>query len=210
MTHANPSIRFPHAALLLGFSLSCIGCGTFSILRPADTLSKNNSEFSFGMAANSVGGVQPMLQWNYGLSNQIELGAQYEVYSYLLGARYGLLSSEKHSFAAACGLSVGQINEVTQFGFSANSSGTWINTGAIIPELTIGRRWRSLELYLGYRAFFGFAYNWSYTIGTIKLGTRFPIEPHIFFTLEVGETHTVTSGLFFQVIEGTAGFTYLF
>jgi hypothetical protein len=194
--------------LSLSLLLSSMACGTFSSLRPADTLSEKEVEFTGAVAANHIGIVVPALRIDYGVSDRVEIGAQYEVYSYLVNARYGLLKSEEDGIGLALGLAAGEAFFISNFS-SSFSDAVWRSSPVFAPTLTIGRKWDSFELYLGYKAFFGTSGN--YEIGSLKLGTRFWVSKGLGLTLEGGTTHhRLTNQSYLSLLEAAAGFAFRF
>lgn len=84
------------------------GCASYSALRPADNLKANEFELSGGVTANSLYQVLPVGQINYGVTDWLELGLQYEVNSALAWARFGILNTEEHNMALALGIGGGK------------------------------------------------------------------------------------------------------
>lgn len=168
-------------ALSLALAACCCstttGCGTYSLLRSADTLSKGQFEISAAITGNTLPEVLGAVQGAVGVTNWLELGAQYEVYSALAQVRFGVLSSEKHGVALA--LAAGG-------GFASAWTSAWRSQGTVLGGFTIGRRWSYFELYLGDKCLF--LIPDSYFINTGKLGVRFTLWKHLLLGAEAGAT----------------------
>jgi len=73
----------------VGFAGWLTGCGTYSLLRPADTLKRGELEMTAGAAFNTLPEMTLVGQAAFGLADWLELGAQYEMYSALGQLRFG-------------------------------------------------------------------------------------------------------------------------
>jgi hypothetical protein len=137
------------------------GCGTYSHIRPADNLPSGTFEASFGMAANSLGEVLPVGAAALGLTDWLELEGQYEIYSGFAELRAGLLGSERNGFALALGVGGGLASVYTD---------GWAGGAAAIGDLTLGRRFGRVDLYVADRFFY--LPKDRYTINSIRGGVR--------------------------------------
>ncbi|MBN2496494.1 MAG: hypothetical protein JXR96_18010 [Deltaproteobacteria bacterium] len=158
------------------------GCGTYSVLRPADTLEEGSFAFTNGVAANSLPEAVYVAQASVGLLDWLELDAQYEVYSALGQLRFGVLHSEEHGVALA--LSAG--GGAASLWDSLDTTADVLDFGAITAGVTIGRRWAFFELYGGWKGLL--LVPGAYFINTAKLGFLFTLFDHFLIGLEGGCT----------------------
>jgi hypothetical protein len=158
------------------------GCGTYSLLRSADTLKKGQFEVSVAATGNTLPELLGAVQVAAGVTDWLELGAQYEVYSALAQARFGVLSSEKHGVALALAVGGGASSLWT----SALSDPHHEFSPTATAGFTIGRRWDFFELYLGEKCLF--LTPEKYFINTGKLGVRFTVWKHLLLGAEAGVT----------------------
>jgi hypothetical protein len=158
------------------------GCGTYSLLRGADNLKQGQLEMTGGVALNSIPETVGVVQLAVGLTDSIELGAQYEQYSALGHLRYGLFNSEDHGIALALSLGGG----ASSIKFDLDEDLEALEQVAITAGLTLGRRWDWFELYLGYRSLF--LVPDQYSINTVKMGARATLFDHLVVGIEGGAT----------------------
>jgi hypothetical protein len=155
----------PFIAFACLWILSACGTGTLSSLRPADTLDADQLEIS-GAMTNQY----PLIQFNYGILQDLELCAHFEYSEVTGGARWRLLSSERDGLALTLGLYVGTTNDLTSrpnldLDYLYSTVRVWI------PQITVGKKIDRFEPYLGYKPFFTFQSR--YQAGTYKVGTRY-------------------------------------
>ena len=176
-------------------------CGTYSTLRPADTLARHEIELTGGVAANSLGEVNPVGQVALGVVDRIELVGQYELSSALGLLRFGLLTSLRHGLALAVGLGGGTAyvaaNDLNQY------------RPAAIGELTLGHRLGRTDFYAGARFFLLFP---DYAVLSTRAGIRLPLGAKLRLILEGGAaTHFDAGwGVAQTLAEGTAGLALSF
>jgi hypothetical protein len=178
------------ALLLLALLASC---GTYSLLRPADTLRAGQVELGAGVAVAAGHGYSEAVghaRAHVGLTDWLELGAQYEEYTTFAEVRFGLLSSERHGIALALGAGAG-VYTAWQWNVAWDRPLTLTSNTAGLGEvsLTLGRRWRWLEVYAGDR-FFAISADGSTwgTLNAVKAGVRFTLWRHLVLGLEGGAT----------------------
>lgn len=155
----------PKLVLAFCLALACVAtqaCGTYSHIRPADNLEHGKLELSGGLAANTLPEVLPVVSFAYGISDRVELEAQYEVYSALAEVRFGLLTTKADDFALALGVGGGYAS-------------LWVNDfvghGAALADLVLGRRFgEHVELYLGHK--FMWLGGSGYLLNATRLGVR--------------------------------------
>ena len=166
-------------------------CGTYSAIRPADNLRRGQFEVAGGLAASQVGQVLPVVRATVGVSDEIEIGGQYEVYSALASIRFAAMRTETHGLALAVGLEGGVVSLVddiidgdTDFGLRAEAGGA---------SLAVGHRWSSVEGYFATKALIvGWDGDTSSFLGTYRAGARFG-GTGLSFGFELGGTlhHTL-------------------
>ncbi len=120
------------------------GCSTYSALRPADNLKAGQIELTAGAAANEFGDANLAARATVGVTDWLELGAQYESEAWLANARLGILSTKKHGIALSTGVEVGQILLLRDI----ENLFTDIKTDAIGANIVVGRRFGPVEPYL--------------------------------------------------------------
>ncbi len=162
------------AAACLAIALPA--CGTYSHIRPADNLPAGRFEIAGGLAANGLGEVLPVGAAALGLTDWLELEGQYEIYSGFAELRAGVLRSERDGIAVSLGVGGG--------GASVYAN-DWSGGAAVVGDLTVGRRFGAVELYLGDRFFF--LPGSDYTINSTRAGVRVGGE-HFFGGAEGGAT----------------------
>ena len=167
--------RLIYIFLLLAFY--SIGCGTYSLLRPADLLKPRQVDLQVGSGFSQLE-VVPVDQLAIGVTKWLELNVHYETYSALAGVRFGLLNSKKHKFALSLSAGGGWFNVY-------NSK--YIQGGGAYIGLTLGRRFKWFEPYLGYKGLVMMNIG-GWWIHTAKLGVRFNIGKHFLLGLEGGVT----------------------
>lgn len=178
------------------------GCGTYSTLRPADTLSAGTGELHAGLGLSARPQVVPFFIADYGFTDHLEAGFQYEVFSALIGARTPILSTSSHGIALAVGLQAGMVSAPYPLGYERRFDARL--TAA--PNLTLGRRFTDWELYLAYKVFLTTAERGPYELATNRLGFRYHGAFPLILTMEGGGTHFRVPGGGFQfVAEFSAG-----
>lgn len=180
-------------------------CGTYSALRPADTLRQGQFEVLGGVSANSTLPIFPLGRASYGLRDGIEIGGQLESTSTLTDIRFGLLGSEEDGIALAVGLTVGLVD------YGGYRSDDFFSSRNIESEreltigldVTVGRRIDNFDLYLGLKALPAIE-QWEPHFGayTGKLGMRANFDRGLFFGVEAGVTANVASGADLWLPEG--------
>lgn len=194
-------MRFGRNFLCLCLILSGLGCGTFSVFRPADTLEPAQIDISAGVSANQFNAV-PVFKLALGLPYALEIEAQYEVRAMYGSLRYGIFSSKTFPFALSLGGGYGTIPiyEGTPVGAGQTPSITQRN--ALLLEAIAGVRLQDLDLYLGNRVFWQINATDSFTklaVFVNKLGFRYKLNEIQYFGAEAGTTyHTQIKRLYFE------------
>jgi hypothetical protein len=151
-------------------------CGTYSHIRPADNLPAGRLELAGGAAANGLGEVLPVGAAAVGLTDWLELEGQLEVYSGFGEVRAGVLSSARDGIAVSIGIGGGATSVYKN---------AWLGGAALLGDLTVGRRFSIVEVYVGDRLLYLPA--GSYTINSLRGGVRVGGE-HVFAGAEGGAT----------------------
>jgi hypothetical protein len=171
-----PTRASAFATAILVTAVASGGCGTYSLLRPADTLPAGRVDLGAGVAVSSLPQTVAVAHAHVGLADWLEVGAHYEVYSAFGEARLGVLSTSRNGFALAVG---GGAGGVRTLGWGP----------AAMTSVTVGRRFGDLDVYLGNR--FVYAPGRA-TIDATKLGARLTLRDRIYVGVEGGATwHTV-------------------
>jgi len=158
--------------IIAAFVVCGSACGTYSGMRTANNLRQGQIELGGGFAANEIGEVLPVVRASVGVTDAVEIGGQYEVYSALASARVALRRSETHGFALAAGIEGGMVsllktvsNDDSDFGLRAEA------LGAVVA---IGHRWSAVEGYILTKALaVGWAQAATSFLGTYRGGLRF-------------------------------------
>lgn len=183
MSYTSRVLR-PAVVPILSLALALLlGCGTYSILRPPDTIDPGSAELNAGLAVNSIGEVIPVAQGAIGLADRIELVGQWEVYNAFAELRGQILDSDEHGV----GLTVGAGGGVgfTALELVSDELEDVQNEGAATVSAVIGRKMKRLDLYLGNRTMWLVP---SYLVNTTKAGVRLKAGPYFRLILEGGMT----------------------
>jgi len=177
------------------------GCGTYSLVRPADTLPKGRFELAAGLAASGLGEVNTVAHGAYGITDKIEVLAQNEIWNTFGELRYGFLNSKHDPIGLAVGVGGGQAVTL----LSAVSGGNETYNGAAgTASVMVGTDVGPLTLTLGNREvlFFG-----GYLASSTRLGVRIRIADWFGLLVEGGATvHTkLDLGASLVIGEGTGG-----
>lgn len=169
-------------------ALLLAGCGTYSMVRPAQTLPKGEVELAAGLAASQLGEVNTILHGAYGITDRVELLAQNEIWNSFVELRYGILKQPDSDVGLVVGAGGGYA--VTVLSAISEGDSETVEGSAGTVSLGVGRRWDNLELTLGNRTvIFGAGYLASST----RLGLRLYAGRRSGFMLEAGGTaHTAT------------------
>ena len=176
-------------------------CGTYTLFRPADVLRPGHVEIGVGVAVNDIAEVNPVAHAAVGVLPRVELVGHYEMLNFFGEARLNLLSSEGQGFALTLGAGGGAayvaVNDLDEM------------RPAIVTELSMGRRFGRLDLYLGARMFFLMP---SYGVLASRLGVRIPLGAHLRLLVEGGAaTHFDGDwGVALAIPEGSVGLAAVF
>ncbi|MCB1198600.1 MAG: hypothetical protein KDK51_09515, partial [Deltaproteobacteria bacterium] len=151
-------------------------CATVSVMRPAHHLEKGQLEASAGVAVNPAN-VLFAAKLDYGITNKIEVGLQYETLSFVAGGRYQIFANPE-GFALSLGLQTGSVVSIDD----DQDGSIWVWA----PNITLGWQRKTWNIYLGYKAMLDLD---TYQIGSVKLGVRKQLSPRWFIGIEGGSSH---------------------
>jgi hypothetical protein len=156
------------------------GCGTHSLLRPADTLSAGRLEVTAGTAANTIPEAIPVLQVAYGVTDRVELVGQHEGATAIVEARYQAVARAEHGFSLTVGLGGGA---VATRGAEGGSGGA----AAVGSCVVVGTRAAGIDVYLGNRSFAALG-GGSAWLSASRAGVSLPLGHHLRLIAEGGVT----------------------
>lgn len=161
-------------------------CGTYSAIRPADTLEQFQVELSTGLGVNQLGEGVPLARVTFGATDHLELAAHFETYSGLVSARYGILNSKNHSIALSFGIEGGSHIFIRGFDFDVPEQ---IENNLVGATVSLGRGWAWGDLYLSHKSFLtGLGQDRQFYFSTNRLGARVNIGAHFVLGVESGFT----------------------
>lgn len=94
------ALRSPRTLSLAALALSG-ACGTYSLVRPAETLPGGRVELSAGVAASQLGEANTVLHAAVGINDDIGIMAQNEVWNTFGEVRYGVLHEKPNGISLA-------------------------------------------------------------------------------------------------------------
>jgi hypothetical protein len=173
-------------SLLSVAAMALLGaCGTYSLVRPAETMRAGKVELAAGLAASQLGEVNTILHAAVAITDDVEVDAQNEFLNSFAEVRYGILHHARHGLALAVGLGAGRaITLVSAVGDSLD--GKSANAGlAGVASVSVGKRWGALDLTLGNRTF---VQTGDFFMSSTRLAARFAIGAHFGLMFEGGGT----------------------
>jgi len=160
-----------------------LSCGTYSVLRSADTLPKGQVELNAGLAANGIGEVVPVGQVAVGVHDRVDVFAQWELWNAFAEARAAVFKSELDGIAVTIGIGGGVAS--TALEEASDTLQGVENDAAMVGSVYIGRRFDWLDVYLANRTLWLVP---SFTLNSTKLGVRLNASEHFRFIIEGGAT----------------------
>jgi hypothetical protein len=181
---------------VIAFAALASGCGTYSMVRSADTLPKHRVELAGGLATSGFE-VNTVAHAAYGITDRVEVLAQNEIWNTFGEVRYGILNSRRDPVGLAVGAGGGAA--VTLVSAVSGSSGA-----AATASVAVGRDFGRLTLTLGNREILMVG---GYLASATRLGARLRVAGGFGVLLEGGATvHTkLVLGTAIVIGEGTAG-----
>lgn len=183
------------------------GCGTYSLVRPADTLRAGKVELAAGLAVGGFGEVNPILHGALGVTDDVEVIAQTEVWNTFVEGRFGILHQRDDGLSLAVGVGGGTaVTMVSLLGDEVDKNHA--DTGAAgLVSASVGKRWGGLELTLGNRTFV--QVTGHFLMSSTRVAVRGALGAHFGLMLEGGGTvHAPTAhpDLSLFIPEASAGF----
>ncbi len=162
------------------------GCGTYSLVRPADTLRAGKAEVAAGLAAGGFGEINPILHGAVGVTDDVEVIGQTEVWNSFVEGRFGILHDRDNGLSLAVGVGAGRaVTLVSLLGDEVDS--TDANGGAAgVVSASVGKRLGPIELTFGNRTFV--QTNGDFFMSSTRLAMRGAIGEHFGLMLEAGGT----------------------
>ncbi|MCE9576852.1 MAG: hypothetical protein K8W52_27140 [Deltaproteobacteria bacterium] len=160
-------------------------CGTYSLVRPAETMRAGKVELAAGLAASQLGEVNTILHAAVAITDDLELDAQNEFLNSFVEARYGILHNAPDGLALAVGLGAGRaITLVSAVGDELD--GDTADAGfAGVATVSVGKRWGAVDLTIGNRTF---VQSGNFFMSSTRLAARFAIGAHFGLMAEAGGT----------------------
>ncbi|HVV82057.1 MAG TPA: hypothetical protein VHE35_03215 [Kofleriaceae bacterium] len=193
------------AGMALGLALLG-GCGTYSLMRPAETMREGRVELAAGIAASSIGEANTVVHAAYAITDDLEIDAQNEVWNTFVELRYGLLHERDDGLSLAVGAGGGEAITLVSAAGDALDGDDADNGAAGLVSVAIGKRFGPVDLTLGNRTFVQVG---SFFMSSTRAQARFAIGDHFGFILEGGATvHAPIRepDLALAIGEGTGGF----
>ena len=172
---------------VLGATLLTVaaGCGTYSLVRPAETLRAGKVELAAGLAASQLGEANTIIHGAIGVTDDVEVLAQNEVWNSFVEVRYGLLHDRDDGMALAIGVGGGQAITLVSAVGEALDEDTADNGAAGLVSVSVGKRFGAFELTAGNRTFIQVG---SFFMSSTRAAVRAAIGDHFGVMLEGGGT----------------------
>lgn len=193
-----------HALALLAAATAA--CGTYSLVRPAETLPKGRVELATGVAASQLGEANTILHAAVGLTDDLEAYIHNEFLNTYGEVRYGVLHNASDDVALAVGLGFGRaITLVSAIGDTLDSDSADGGTAGV-ASVTVGKRLDAIELSVGNRTLI--QTDGGFLMSSTRLQIRATVSPHFGLLGELGgTTHAPTDdfGNSIFITEGALG-----
>jgi hypothetical protein len=180
------------------------GCGTYSFVRPADTLPEGKVDLAAGLAVSQVE-ANTILHAAVGVTDDVEILAQNEVWNSFVEARYGFLHSDENGLGLTVGAGAGYaVTLISALTSSSDDEYDSVDGSAATVSLALGKRWPSASVTLGHRTFWLTA---GYLASSTRLSLRWYIGERAGLLLEAGATaHMVVEDLSGAFVIGEGAF----
>ncbi len=200
------ALRSPRTLSLAALALSG-ACGTYSLVRPAETLPGGRVELSAGVAASQLGEANTVLHAAVGINDDIEIMAQNEVWNTFGEVRYGVLHEKPNGISLAVGAGAGRaITLISAVGDALDADEADAGAAGVV-EVAVGKRLDRVDLTVGNRTFYQF--GGGFVMSSTRAAVRFAIADSFGLMLEGGGTvHAPIDALDVSLFigEGSAGF----
>lgn len=199
-------LRSPRTLSLVALALTG-ACGTYSLVRPAETLPAGRVELSAGVAASQLGEANTVLHAAVGINDDIEVLAQNEVWNTFGELRYGVLHEKPNGISLAVGAGAGRaITLISAVGDALDADEADAGAAGVV-EVAVGKRLDRVDLTVGNRTFYQF--GGGFVMSSTRAAVRFAIADSFGLMLEGGGTvHAPIDALDVSLFigEGSAGF----
>jgi len=183
-------------------------CGTYSMIRPADTLPKGKVELAAGLAASSLE-VNTIVHGAFGLTDRVELLGQNEVWNTFGEVRYAVRRRGEGPLAVSIGLGGGYAITLLS-AVSGAAQGNRANGAAGTASVAVGHDWGRVAVTVGNRSF---VLAPGYLATSTRAGIRVRIAGPLGALAELGATYhaklaVIAAGL--AIAEGSLGLFFEF
>ncbi len=193
-------VKFQSHALLLALSLVVIplfsGCAVGPLFNheTARTVGNSNKELMGGFGSAGY-----LIKWTYGLSENLDLGIQWESWSLGLRAKYAFINQRESGWslaaAAGTGFSIGGSH------YYGDIIGSYL-TGSWEPYATVRVvhvKHDPVKFKKEDNGLVDFTVHLpDYEYGQVLLGSRFWLNPHWILSLEMSSIFAITRGVAFN------------
>jgi len=160
-------------------------CGTYSLVRPAETMPQGRVELAAGIAASQLGEANTILHAAYAITDDVEVLAQNEVWNSFVEVRYGVLHEAHDGVSLALGAGGGEaITLISAVGEALDADEADSGAAGLVSA-SIGKRLGAVDLTLGNRTFIQ---TGAFFMSSTRLAARIAIGDHLGLMLEGGGT----------------------
>lgn len=161
-------------------------CGTYSMVRPAETLPAGRVELAAGLAASQLGEANTVLHAAVGVTDDVEVLAQNEVWNSFGEVRYGVLHEKPNGMSLAVGVGGGRAITLVSAVGDALDSDEADGGAAGLASVAVGKRFDRVDLTIGNRTFYQF--GGGFFMSSTRAAVRFAITGNLGLLLEGGGT----------------------
>ncbi|MBL8620943.1 MAG: hypothetical protein JNK64_06550 [Myxococcales bacterium] len=161
-------------------------CGTYSMVRPAETMPAGRVELSAGLAASQLGEANTVLHAAVAVTDDVEVLAQNEVWNSFAEVRYGVLHEKPNGVSLAVGVGGGRAITLVSAVGDALDSDDADGGAAGLASVAIGKRLDRVDLTVGNRTFYQF--GGGFFMSSTRASVRLAITDNVGLLLEGGGT----------------------
>jgi len=172
--------------LALVAAVAAGGCGTYSLMRPAETLPAGRVEVAVGAAASQLGEANTVLHGAVGITDDIEALAQNEVWNSFAEVRYGILHERPNGASLAVGVGGGRAITLVSAVGDALDSDEADGAAAGTVSVSVGKQWDRIAVTIGNRTFI--QANGNFFMSSSRAQVRLAATDHFGVLLEGGGT----------------------
>jgi hypothetical protein len=170
----------------IGVLVIASGCGTYSLVRPAETMRAGKVELAAGLAVGAIGEVNPIVHGAYAITDDVEINAQTEVWNTFVEGRYGILHERDNGLSLAVGVGGGRaVTLVSLIGDEVDPDDADGGAAGLVSAF-VGKRLGPVDLTLGNRTFVQF--GGDFFMSSTRLAVRLAIGAHFGLMVEGGGT----------------------